>query len=87
MHATDGEVRLSHLVRQPIDFTASVAEDDGLGDGQGIVKIAQGIEFPVLALDGDEILFEAFERQFIALDEDAHWIGHELCGHVEDVVG
>lgn len=87
VHAAHGEVRLPHLLREPVDLAPRVAEDDGLGDGQGVVEIAQGVELPLLLLDGDEVLFEAFEGELVALDEDAHGVGHELCGHVEDVVG
>lgn len=87
MHAGHGEVGLPHLFRQPVDLSARVAEDDGLGDGEGVVQIAQGIEFPLLLLDCDEVLFQALEGQFVALDEDADGVCHELGGHVEHVVG
>ena len=53
VHGRDGEIALSHLVRQPVDLSAGVAVNDGLGDGQSLVQIAQGLELPVLALNGD----------------------------------
>ena len=87
VHAADGEVGLAHLLGQPVDLAAGVAEDDGLGDGEGVVEVAQGVELPVLLLDGDKVLLEALEGQLVALDEDAHGVGHELGGHVEHVVG
>jgi hypothetical protein len=31
VHARDGEVTLGHLLLQPVDLAAGVAEDDGLG--------------------------------------------------------
>ena len=34
----------------PAHLAAGVCEDDGLGDGQGLVQIAQGVQLPVLAL-------------------------------------
>jgi hypothetical protein len=39
---------------------------------EGVVKIAQRVELPVLLFDGDEELFNPFKCQFIALDEDAN---------------
>ena len=53
VHGRDGEIALSHLVRQPVHLSAGVAVDDGLGDGQSLVQIAQSLELPVLALNGD----------------------------------
>lgn len=53
VHGRDGEIALSHLVREPVDLSAGVAVDDGLGDGQSLVQIAQSLELPVLALNGD----------------------------------
>ena len=32
VHRRDGEVRLAHLVREPVDLLLRVAEDDGLRD-------------------------------------------------------
>ncbi|CRK15600.1 hypothetical protein BN1723_010732 [Verticillium longisporum] len=86
VHAAHGKVGLAHLVRQPVDLAARVAEDDGLCDGQGIVKIAKGVELPVLLLDSDEVLLETLKGQLVTLDKNAHRVGHELGGHVEDVI-
>lgn len=86
MHAGHGEVGLSHLLRQPVDLPTSVAEDDRLRDGEGVVEVAQGVELPLLLLDRDEVLFQALERQLVTFDEDAHGVGHELGGHVKHIV-
>jgi len=51
-----------------------------------IVKITQRIELPILLLDGDEELLDSLERQLITLDKDPDRVGHELGGHLEDVV-
>lgn len=87
MHAAHSEVGLAHLVRQPVDLSSRVAEDYGLRDCQRIVEIAQRIELPVLLLDGDEVLLQAFQRQLVTLHQNAHRIRHELCSHVQDIVG
>lgn len=37
-----------HLLCQPLDLPASVAEDHGLGDGQRLIQVTQGIQLPLL---------------------------------------
>lgn len=86
VHRRDREVRLAHLFGEPVDLSLRRAEDDGLGDGERVVQIAQRVELPLLALDGDEKLLDTFECQLITLDEDSDWVRHELVGHLEDLV-
>lgn len=38
------EVCVSHLLGQPVDLSLGVAEDDSLGDGQGVVTTAKILE-------------------------------------------
>ena len=52
-HGGDGELPGGELLSEPVDLSLGVAEDDGLGDGDGLVEIGEGIELPVLLLDGD----------------------------------
>ncbi len=58
VHGGDGEVLLLHLLGEPVHLAAGVAVDDGLGDGQRGVQVAQGVELPLLALDGDVELLD-----------------------------
>lgn len=37
-----------HLLRQPVDFSPGVEEDDSLGDRQRLVQITQGVQLPLL---------------------------------------
>lgn len=87
VHGADCKVRLAHLLRQPVDLSLRVAEDDGLSDGERVVQVAQRVELPLLPLDGHEELLDAFQRQLIAFHQDADRIRHELAGHLEDLVG
>lgn len=87
MHGGDGEVTLGELLGEGVDLPAGVAEDDGLGDGDGLVEIAEGVELPVLLLDGDVELLDTFEGKLVLLDEDADGVAHELLGDLEDVGG
>ena len=86
MHTGHGEVRLAHLVGEPVDLATGVAEDHGLCDGQGVVEITESIELPFFLLDSNEILLNSFQGQFITLNQHAHGVGHELGGHVEDII-
>lgn len=49
----DGMVTLAHLLGQPVDLAARVGEDDRLGNGEGLVEVAQRLELPVLLLHVD----------------------------------
>jgi hypothetical protein len=86
VHGGDGEVGLLHGIGEPIDLSSSVAEDDGLSDGESIVQVAKRIELPLLLLDSDKELFDAFESKLITLDQNADRIGHELGSHFKNLV-
>jgi hypothetical protein len=87
VHGRDGEVTGSELVGEPVDLPTGVAEDDGLGDGDGLVQVGQGVELPVLLLDSNVELLDTFEGKLVLLDEDTDGVAHELGGDLEDVLG
>ena len=83
----DGELSSLELFGEPIDLSSGVAEDDGLGDGDGLVEIGESVQFPLLLLDGDEELLDSFESEFVSLDENSDRVSHELGGDLENVGG
>lgn len=87
VHGGDSEVTGRELVGQPVDLPAGVAEDDGLGDGDSLVKVGEGVKLPVLLLDSNVELLDTFEGQLSLLDQDTDRVTHELGGHFEDVLG
>ena len=42
-----------------------VAEDDGLCDGEGVVKVTQSVKLPLFTLDRHEKLLDSFQSQLI----------------------
>jgi hypothetical protein len=86
VHGGDGEVTSSELVGEPVDLSAGVAEDDGLGDGHGLVEIGQGVELPLLLLDGNVELLDTLKGKLLLLDQDTDGVAHELGGDLEDVL-
>jgi len=68
------------------NLSSSVTEDDGLGDRQCIVQVAESVEFPFFLLHRNEELFDTLKRQLVTLDEDANWVGHEFGRHLQNVV-
>jgi len=76
-----------HLLRQPIHLSASVAEDDGLGDGDRFVEIAESIQLPFFLFDSDVELLDTFQGQLVPLDENPNGLSHELLGHFEHICG
>jgi len=79
----NGEFSASHFVCQPIDLPSGIAENDGLGDVEGIVQVAKGIEFPVLPFDGNIKLFDSFQGQFVSFDQNSNWLVHESSSDFE----
>ena len=87
VHGGDGEVTGSELVGEPVNLSAGVAEDNGLSDGDGLVQVGEGVELPVLLLNGNVELLDTFEGKLVLLDEDTDGVAHELGGDLEDVLG
>jgi len=79
----NGELLGPHSVREPVDLAAGVAEDDGLGDVERVVEIAESVELPLLLVDVDVELLDTFECQLITLHEDANGLVHELLSDLE----
>merc|ERR1719316_2193466 len=69
----DREVGIAHLLSEPIDLLFCVAEYDGLCDCKRIVEITQGVKFPLLTLDRDKELLDAFQGEFVTLYQNAEW--------------
>lgn len=42
-------------------LAAGIAEDDSLSDGESIIQVTQGLQFPFFHLNGDEKLFNTFQ--------------------------
>lgn len=87
VHGRDGELALVELLSEPVDLAAGRAEDDGLGDGDGLVQVAKGVELPLLLLDGDEELTDTLKGKLVTLDENTDGVTHELLGDLKDVLG
>lgn len=87
VHGGDSEVTGSELVGEPVDLSAGVAEDDGLGNGDGLVQIGQGVELPLLLLNSNVELLDTLQGKLVLLDENADGVTHELGGNLQDVLG
>mmetsp|Transcript_67477 Transcript_67477/g.180286 ORF Transcript_67477/g.180286 Transcript_67477/m.180286 type:complete len:305 (+) Transcript_67477:163-1077(+) len=82
-----GEVARSHLVEEEVHLPPGVDVDDGLGDGEGLVQVAEGLELPVLTLHRDVELLDTLERELVLLDQDAHGLAHEVLGDLQHLRG
>lgn len=87
MHSRDGEVTGSELVGEPVDLSAGVAEDDSLSNGDGLVQVREGVELPLLLLDGNVELLDTFKGKLVLLDQNTDGVAHELGGDLEDILG
>ena len=78
VNCNHGEPAGAHLVGEPIYLLPRAAEHNALKYLAHVVNVAQGIEFPLLALNKDEELLHVIQTQLVALHEHANWIHHEL---------
>lgn len=82
--------KVNHLLwekKRESHFSACVAENHCLSDSEGIVQVTQGVEFPIFLFNSDEELFDAFKGQFVTFHKNSNGIGHELCRHLQNVIG
>ncbi|KAI6875843.1 ATP-dependent RNA helicase [Hortaea werneckii] len=86
VHGRHGEVTGSELVGEPVDLSAGVTEDDGLGDGDSLVQVGERVELPLLLLDGNVELLDTFKGKLVLLDENTHRLAHELGGDLKDIL-
>ena len=84
-HGRYGELALVHLLGEPIDLSPCVAENDGLGDRDGLIKVTECVKLPLLLLDSNVELLDTFERQLITFDEDTNGVAHEFFCHLKYV--
>ena len=58
-----------------------------MSDGDGLVQVGKGVEFPLFLLDGDVELLDTFKGQLVTLDKDTDRVSHEFGGDFEDIGG
>ena len=82
----DGVVGVVELLRDVVDLSAGVDEDDGLGNGDGFVEIHESFEL-VVFFNGDVELLDTIEGEGFLTDENTGGVTHELLGEFEDITG
>jgi hypothetical protein len=87
VHGGHGEVTRGELVGKPVNLPSGVAEDDSLCDGDSLIQIGEGVQLPILLLDGDVELLDTFEGELSLLDQDTDGIAHEFGGDLEHILG
>ena len=82
----DSEVFSLQLGGQEFDLRSGVTEDNGLGDGDGVVQVTQTVELVVFQFDVDVELLDTFQGQFVLLDQDSDRVVHELGGDFQHIL-
>lgn len=59
-----------------------MAEDHGLGDGDGSVDVAQGLELLLLAVAQHEVLLDGVQCFLLSLQLDDVGVGHDALGEI-----
>jgi len=86
-HGGHSKLARVHFLCQPVDFPPCVAENNSLGDGDGLVEIAQCVQLPFLFFDSNIKLLDTFQRQLIPLHKNFDGLPHELLRHLQHVGG
>lgn len=58
-----------------------------MSDSQSVVQVAEGVELPFFSFHGHKELLNPFQGQLVTLDQNANGVGHELGGHLQDLMG
>mmetsp|Transcript_5413 Transcript_5413/g.7986 ORF Transcript_5413/g.7986 Transcript_5413/m.7986 type:complete len:235 (+) Transcript_5413:227-931(+) len=83
VHAAYSKVALLHVFLKPVHLATRVAVDNGLGDGQRLVQIAQGIELPIFAVHRNVELFDSLQGKLVLLHENSHGFAHKPLRHLQ----
>ena len=86
MDGRNSEFSLRQSLSQRLDLISGIAEDNGLGDRDGVVQVTQTVELVALLLDVNEELLDTFKGQLVLLDQDSYRVVHEFGGDLQDVL-
>ena len=86
VHGRHGEVTGGKLVGKPVDLSASVAENDSLGDGDRLVQVGKSIKLPLFLLHSNVELLNTLKGELVLLYENTDGVTHELGGDLEHVL-
>ena len=64
-YSHNGHLYLQRLCSDDTHLSLGVAEDDGLGDGEGVVEVTQRVKLPLLTLHRHKELLDALQGQLI----------------------
>lgn len=78
MHAADSEVLLGHVLLELFYSLLSVAVDEGLHDVEVGVEVDEHLDLPLLLLDCNVVLLDAFEGEVFGLDQNFGRVSHEV---------
>lgn len=83
----DGELTLSQSGGDKVDLSLGVAENNGLGNGDGLVQITENLNLVLLSVNVDVELLDTFKGQLVLLDQNADGVTHELGGDLQNILG
>jgi hypothetical protein len=86
VHVRHSEVCFPHLLSQPFYSALLVAENDCLGDGQSVIKVAQSFKFEIVLLDCHEKLLDAIESNLVSFYQNSDRVVHKLVSHLQDLL-
>lgn len=87
VNGRDGELLGSKTLGNHVDLSLGVAENNGLGDRDGLVQVAENLELVLLLVNVNVELLDTFKGKLILLDKNADGVTHELGGDLKNILG
>jgi len=80
VHASDGEILLSHGSIEFFDALLGVAVDKRLHNVEVGVEVDKNLDLPLLLLHCNVVLLDTFKCKVLSLDQDFRGVTHEVLG-------
>jgi hypothetical protein len=87
VNGRDGKLLGSKTLGNHVDLSLGVAENNGLGDRDGLIQVAEDLELVLFLINVNVELLNTFKGKLILLDKNADRVAHELGGDLKDVLG
>merc|ERR1711957_41389 len=80
VHASDGEVLLSHGLLELLNTLFGVAVDECLHDVEVSVQVDEHLDLPLLLLHSDVVLLDSLKSKVFSFDQNFRGVSHEVLG-------
>lgn len=87
VNGRDSELLGSKTLGNHVDLSLGVAENDGLGDRDSLVQVAEDLELVLLLVNVNVELLDTFKSKLVLLNKNADGVAHEFGGDLKNILG